>query len=108
LKVLKDKTNPVVITTHPKEMGLLCDCSVKEILRNPFRYATNFAQNYNVFVIMKGTYTIIATPDGQTAVNTTGNPGLAKGGSGDVFTGKVLRMILQMKEIFPALRNAVY
>lgn len=108
LNVLKDKTKPVVITPHPKEMAFLCDCSVKEILQSPFRYATDFAQNYNVFVILKGTYTIIATPDGQTAVNTTGNPGLAKGGSGDVLTGMVLGMILQMKEIFPALRNAVY
>lgn len=108
LNRLKDKTSPVIITPHPKEMAWLCDCSVNEILADPFQYAARFAKHYQVYVILKGTYTIIASPDGQTAVNTTGNPGLAKGGSGDVLTGMVLGMVLQMTDIFAALCNAVY
>ena len=51
------------------------------------RIAADAAKNWNAYVLLKGFHTILASPDGEIFVNPTGNPGLAKGGSGDVLTG---------------------
>src|SRR5699024_7115205 len=67
-----------------------------------------FAETHQVFVILKGTYTIITAPDGKQAVNTTGNPELAKGGSGDVLTGIILAMVMQDQSVIHALCNACF
>ncbi|GAB3798429.1 NAD(P)H-hydrate dehydratase [Virgibacillus kimchii] len=108
LSLLKERTSPTVITPHPKEMAVLLDITVQELLQQPFYYAAHFAKTYGVYVILKGKYTIISAPSGEQAVNDTGNQGLAKGGSGDVLTGIVLAMILQNQSIFEALCNACY
>src|SRR5690625_4777116 len=68
-----------------------------------------FARDYQVYVVLKGRYTIITSPSGKQAVNRTGNPGLAKGGSGDVLTGITLAMVMQQDmDIFDALCNACF
>ncbi|MBP1971458.1 NAD(P)H-hydrate repair Nnr-like enzyme with NAD(P)H-hydrate dehydratase domain [Virgibacillus natechei] len=58
--------------------------------------------------MLKGKYSIISTPNGEQAVSATGNPGLAKGGSGDVLTGIVLAMVMQEQSLFQALCNACF
>ena len=57
--------------------------------------ARGFAARYGVTVVLKGARTLVAHADGRVAVNTTGNPGMAKGGSGDVLTGVVAAMLAQ-------------
>lgn len=82
--------------------------TVPELLAAPFYYAHMFAEMYQVYVVLKGRYTIVTEPSGKQAVNTTGNPGLAKGGSGDVLAGIMLAMIMQKQSIFQALCNACF
>lgn len=106
LELFKERTDPAIITPHPGEMAMLTGVSVPDILQEPFAYSKAFAQKYQVFVVLKGRYTIVTTPDGKQSVNTTGNQGLAKGGSGDVLSGIILAMLLQHNNLFDALCNA--
>ncbi|WP_085993428.1 NAD(P)H-hydrate dehydratase [Oceanobacillus senegalensis] len=105
---VKNRQAPTVITPHPGEMAMLLDITVSELLLAPFRYSLEFAKEYNVFVVLKGKHTIITTPGGTQMVNSTGNQGLAKGGSGDVLTGIILAMIMQHENILHSICNACY
>ena len=77
----------LAVTPHPGEMARLLGISNAEVQRDRVRIATDAAARWNAHVLLKGFHTILAAPDGGIFVNTTGNPGLAKGGSGDVLTG---------------------
>jgi ADP-dependent NAD(P)H-hydrate dehydratase / NAD(P)H-hydrate epimerase len=81
------KSQFLAITPHPGEMARLLGITTKEVQKDRVRIAADAAKNWNAYVLLKGFHTILASPDGQMFVNTTGNPGLAKGGSGDVLTG---------------------
>jgi len=81
------KAQFLAITPHPGEMARLLGITTKEVQKDRVRIAAEAAKNWNAYVLLKGFHTILASPDGQIFVNTTGNPGLAKGGSGDVLTG---------------------
>ena len=81
------KSKFLAITPHPGEMGRLMGCSTAQVQKDRVTVAVESAKRWKVFVLLKGFHTILAGPDGQVFVNTTGNPGLAKGGSGDVLTG---------------------
>ena len=87
---------------------MLLGVSVRELLKQPFQYAKEFATAYRVYVVLKGRYTIVTSPEGVQMVNPTGNPGLAKGGSGDVLTGIALAMVMQKQSLLQALSNACY
>ena len=78
---------PVIITPHPGEMCRLNGRTMAELRADRLQTARVFAQTYRVITVLKGAGTIIAAPSGETRVNTTGNPGMAKGGSGDVLAG---------------------
>jgi NAD(P)H-hydrate epimerase len=81
------KSQFLAITPHPGEMARLLGVSNAEVQKDRVGVATEAAKRWNVHVLLKGFHTILASPDGRIFVNTTGNPGLAKGGSGDVLTG---------------------
>jgi hydroxyethylthiazole kinase-like uncharacterized protein yjeF len=99
----------VVLTPHPGEMGRLAGISTKDVERDRIGLARRFAEEYGVTLVLKGWRTLVAHPDGTVAVNTTGNPGLAKGGSGDMLTGIVAAMIAQYPdELERAVEAAVY
>lgn len=89
------KTKSLVITPHPGEMARLLGSTIVEVQQDRVKTATEAAKKWNVVVLLKGYHTIVASPDGQVFVNTTGNPGLAKGGSGDVLTGLLAGLIAQ-------------
>ncbi|MFC7394902.1 NAD(P)H-hydrate dehydratase [Scopulibacillus cellulosilyticus] len=108
LPLLKNKPSPVILTPHPGEMARLTGLSVKEVENDRFSIASQFAKEYQVYLILKGKYTIVTAPDGMQAVNPTGNPALAKGGTGDVLSGMILAFMLQHHQLFPAICNAVY
>jgi NAD(P)H-hydrate epimerase len=86
---------PVVLTPHPGEMARLAGLTIPEVQSHREPLAREFAREYGVTLVLKGWRTLIAHPDGSLAVNTTGNPGLAKGGSGDMLTGVVAAMVAQ-------------
>jgi ADP-dependent NAD(P)H-hydrate dehydratase / NAD(P)H-hydrate epimerase len=77
----------LAITPHPGEMARLLGISNAEVQKNRIRIAKDTAMRWNVHVLLKGFNTVLASPDGRIFINTTGNPALAKGGSGDVLTG---------------------
>jgi len=74
-----------IFTPHPKEFERLAGKSTDDFDRN--RIQRDYSVKYGVYVVLKGAHTAITTPDGDCYFNTTGNPGMATGGSGDVLTG---------------------
>jgi hydroxyethylthiazole kinase-like uncharacterized protein yjeF len=91
------KSKFMAITPHPGEMARLLGTSVQEVEADRVKTARDAAKRWNAHVILKGAHTIVAAPDGQFLVNTTGNAGLSKGGSGDVLTGVLAAMTGQFK-----------
>ena len=92
-KLAKGRT--LVLTPHPGEMARLMGITVPEVQANRLEVARGFAQRTGVILVLKGARTLIAHPDGRVAVNTPGNPGMAKGGSGDLLTGLVAGLLAQ-------------
>jgi ADP-dependent NAD(P)H-hydrate dehydratase / NAD(P)H-hydrate epimerase len=92
-KVAKDRA--VVITPHPGEMARLAGMTVAEVQANRLDVARGFAMKNGVTVVLKGARTLVAHRNGQVGVNTSGNPGMAKGGSGDVLAGMIAGMLAQ-------------
>lgn len=102
------KGRTVVLTPHPGEMARLAGMTVAAVQANRLETARGFATRYGVILVLKGARTLIAHPDGRVAVNTTGNPGMAKGGSGDVLTGVVAGILAQYpKDVDLAVEAAV-
>ncbi len=93
------KSKFVAITPHPGEMARLLRTTTEAVQRDRVKTAQEAAQRWNVHVILKGSHTVIAAPGGQTFINTTGNAGLAKGGSGDVLTGILAALTGQFKTV---------
>ncbi len=91
----KGKPRIVVLTPHPGEMARLLGCTVKDVEADRINLARRFATEHGLHLVLKGWRTLIAHPDGKIAVNTTGNPSMAKGGSGDILTGIVAAMLAQ-------------
>jgi|GraSoi2013_100cm_1033763.scaffolds.fasta_scaffold04812_3 NAD(P)H-hydrate epimerase len=91
------KTKFLAITPHPGEMARLLNSSTKDVQHDRVKTAQDAARRWNAHVILKGSHTIIAAPDGQVFINSSGNPGLAKGGSGDVLTGVLAALTAQFK-----------
>jgi hydroxyethylthiazole kinase-like uncharacterized protein yjeF len=85
----------VVMTPHPGEMARLVGKSVAQIQADRPDAAKAFARSKGITLVLKGARTLIAHPDGTIAVNTSGNPGMAKGGSGDLLTGFVAGLMAQ-------------
>ncbi len=108
INILRENRKGAVITPHPAEFSRLTGMSVEEIQRDRISAAKNFAIDYNVTVVLKGVNTVIAAPTGECFINTTGNAGLAKGGSGDVLTGIIASLIAQGTEIFYGAVLGVY
>ena len=106
-KLAKGRT--LVLTPHPGEMARLAGTTVTEVQANRLETARGFAQRMGVTLVLKGARTLIAHPGGRVAVNTSGNPGMAKGGSGDVLTGLIAGLLAQYPgEAARAVEAAVY
>jgi ADP-dependent NAD(P)H-hydrate dehydratase / NAD(P)H-hydrate epimerase len=99
----------LVITPHPGEMARLTGLKIPEIQANRLEVARKFAREHELIVVLKGHRTLIAAPDGTVWVNTTGNPGMATGGTGDILTGIVTGLLAQYpKQALEATALAVY
>jgi hydroxyethylthiazole kinase-like uncharacterized protein yjeF len=99
----------LVLTPHPGEMARLLGSTIADVERDRLTIARSFATRHHATVVLKGWRTLIAQPDGSIAVNTSGNPALAKGGSGDILTGIVAAMIAQFPDrIQEAVECAVW
>ena len=92
---LKNIAGTLVITPHPGEMARLAGSTAPAIQHDRLNVARSFARENKLIVVLKGHRTLIAQPDGTVWVNTTGNPGMATGGTGDILTGMVAGLIAQ-------------
>jgi len=106
---LKGSGRNIVITPHPGEMARLTGLTIAQIQANRLEVARKFSREHEVIVVLKGHRTLTAAPDGTVWVNTTGNPGMATGGTGDVLTGMIAGLIAQHpQDVFKATALAVY
>ena len=106
---LDGRGRTMVLTPHPGEMARLLGKTVKEVEADRVELARRFATEHQLTLVLKGWRTLVAHPDGRIAVNTTGNPALAKGGSGDILTGIVAAMLAQFPDrVAEAVEAAVY
>jgi ADP-dependent NAD(P)H-hydrate dehydratase / NAD(P)H-hydrate epimerase len=85
----------LAVTPHPGEMARLLGCTVKDVQERRLDIARKAAADWNAFVILKGHQTVIAAPDGSAWINSTGNPGMATAGTGDVLTGMLAGITAQ-------------
>lgn len=108
-ELLDGSQRTLVLTPHPGEMARLTGVTVAEIEADRLGVARRFAMEHHLTLVLKGWRTLVAHPDGRVAVNTSGNPAMAKGGSGDVLTGIVAAMLAQYPDdAARAVEAAVY
>lgn len=99
---------PLVLTPHTGEMARLCGVTSSEVDRERFDLASARARDWGAVVVLKGSPTVTASPEGDTAVNSTGGPNLATGGTGDVLAGIIASLVAQGASPFDAAVAGVY
>ncbi|MBR5233141.1 MAG: NAD(P)H-hydrate dehydratase [Clostridia bacterium] len=107
-EILKNAECDIVITPHPGEMTRLTDKCIQDIQNNRMQTALDFANEYGVTILLKGANTVIADKTGRCYINTTGNPSMARGGSGDVLTGLIAGLISQTEDTFTAVCTGAF
>lgn len=107
IDILKDIKAPVVLTPHPGEMARLISKTVSEVQDNRISIAKDFAKKYGVYLVLKGANTI-ATDGENVFVNTTGNPSLAMGGTGDMLSGMIGSFAAQGMPLLDAVKAGVF
>jgi ADP-dependent NAD(P)H-hydrate dehydratase len=98
---------PAIFTPHPGEFARLVGRTTAEVLAEPEKMAVAFATEQDCVLVLKGAGTLV-TDGRRLYVNSTGNPGMATGGSGDVLTGLIAALLGQKLEPFAAAQLGVY
>jgi NAD(P)H-hydrate epimerase len=91
-----------ILTPHPGEMAVISGLSTQEIQSDRLNIAKKFSQKWNLILVLKGAFTIIASPDGKTAVIPVATPALASAGTGDVLAGIITGLLAQKVSPFKA------
>jgi NAD(P)H-hydrate epimerase len=104
---LRRHKGPVVLTPHPGEFARLAGCDIPAVQAHRQEQAVRFAEAHGVVLVLKGRGTVV-TDGRRLYVNTTGNPGMATGGTGDVLAGLTAALLAQGLETFAAAQLAVY
>ncbi|HXG16426.1 MAG TPA: NAD(P)H-hydrate dehydratase [Calidithermus sp.] len=105
---LRGAPGPRCLTPHPAEMARLLGASVADVERDRVETARGLARAVGAYAVLKGAGSIIAAPSGEVWINSTGNPGLASGGTGDVLTGMVGAFLARGLAPAAALQAAVF
>lgn len=101
--------HPLILTPHPGEMSRLTGRTIDEIQANRTEVARSFSKEHRCYLVLKGENTVIGTPEGEIWINTTGNPGMAKGGTGDILTGMIAGLVAQFpNDLVQAVIAGVY
>lgn len=107
IDIIRDKNAPLVMTPHPGEMARLIGETVDYVQQNRIDVAKAFAKENDIILVLKGANTVV-TNGREVFVNTTGNPGMAMGGTGDMLSGMIGSFIAQGIEPFEAAKSAVF
>lgn len=105
---LASRGKPAILTPHPAEAARLLECSTPEVQADRFAAAREIAERYHCHVALKGCGTVLAAVDGCFWVNSTGNPGMATAGMGDVLSGLIVALLAQGWPTVSALLAGVY
>jgi hydroxyethylthiazole kinase-like uncharacterized protein yjeF len=105
---LASRDAPAILTPHPAEAARLLGCSVDEIQCDRIKSARDLASRYRSKIALKGCGTVIANSDGSFWINSTGNPGMATAGMGDVLSGLIVALLVQGWPAEKALLAAVH
>lgn len=108
LEILKKRNYSTIITPHPGEMARLMKVTTEEIQNNRSKYAKQLSQKCNIITVLKGYNTIVDNKGNEQYINTTGNPGMATAGSGDVLTGIIAGLLGQGQSDIDASRIGVF
>jgi NAD(P)H-hydrate epimerase len=105
---VKARDGETILTPHPGEMGELMQMSTRDVQQDRIGVAQACAQKFKAIVVLKGSRSLVALPDGRTFINLTGNSGMATGGTGDVLTGTIGGLLAQLKDPGSATLLGVY
>ncbi|WP_303971259.1 NAD(P)H-hydrate dehydratase [Sporosarcina ureae] len=108
LDIISVYDGPVVFTPHPGEMAALLNTTVQDVEANRLDIAKQFALEHQLYLVLKGHRTVIATPEGEVYINPLGSSALGKGGSGDVLTGLIASFLAQAAKPREAVIAATY
>jgi hydroxyethylthiazole kinase-like uncharacterized protein yjeF len=107
-ETLRKRPVPSLLTPHPAEAARLLGSSTREVQNDRVGAATALATRFGSLVVLKGAGSVCAAPDGTWHINTTGNPGMASAGMGDVLTGIIAALLAQGADPKTALLAGVY
>jgi len=108
VEILKRARSPLILTPHPGEMGRLTGLTSTEVQNRRVELTQSFTRDHGVTLVLKGARTLIGSPQGRLAVNGSGNPSLASGGTGDVLTGLIAGFLAQGMAPFHAACLGVF
>ena len=108
LERLRSAKTPPVLTPHPGEMARLIGSDTASVNRDRVGIARTFARDNRCFVVLKGARTVIASMEGKTFINPTGNAGMASGGMGDALAGILAGLLAQGLKVEDSLKLGVY
>ncbi len=106
--ILREAKKVPILTPHPLEFARLIGKSADEVQNDRINLAREFAKDFGCILVLKGASTVIASPEGTLAINTSGNPGLSKGGSGDVLAGLIASFACQGIDSFDSAVIGAY
>jgi NAD(P)H-hydrate epimerase len=105
---LPRRAAPTILTPHPGEMARLAATSTRDVVEQRLDVARAFAERSGALVVLKGQRTLVADPSGRVAVNPTGNPGMATGGTGDVLAGILGALVARGLDVWIAATAGVF
>jgi hydroxyethylthiazole kinase-like uncharacterized protein yjeF len=107
-RALRKRPAPAILTPHPAEAARLLGSDTSAVQDDRVAAAEELTRRYNALVVLKGAGSICASPGGVTWINTTGNPGLASAGQGDVLSGMIAAFLAQGLDAADALHLGVF
>ncbi|HPL64817.1 MAG TPA: NAD(P)H-hydrate dehydratase [Syntrophales bacterium] len=108
LRILEKRSGETILTPHPGEMSRLLDAALPEWNAGRIDFLRDTAEKIGAHVVLKGAHSLIGTPDGRVYINLSGNPGMAKAGTGDVLNGTIAAMFGMGLSIPEAVRKGVF
>jgi len=108
MEIIKERTEPTILTPHLGEMARITGKSIKEVDENKIETLQKTATELNAIIVLKGAHSLIGFPDEKVFINLSGNSGMASAGSGDVLTGIIAAMFGLGMNLGDAVRTGVF